>query len=113
MARQTGRKRHVPQRTCIACRRTDSKRGLVRVVRNKEQGVVIDPTGKLAGRGAYLCASRSCWEKAFKSNALNRALKTVLNEEETVLLKAYGSQLPEVAENSSDEEATDLSERIA
>ena len=94
MAKTAVRRRHVPQRTCIACRRTDSKRTLVRVVRSKEQGVRVDPTGKLAGRGAYLCADRTCWTKAWKSNALNRALKTTLNEDEVAALKAYAENLP-------------------
>jgi predicted RNA-binding protein YlxR (DUF448 family) len=55
MARQPQptRPKHVPQRTCIACRRVAGKRSFVRVVRTA-QGVEIDPTGKRAGRGAYL-----------------------------------------------------------
>ena len=96
MAKTAARRRHVPQRTCIACRRTDSKRTLVRIVRSKEQGVLVDPTGKLAGRGAYLCADKTCWNKAFKSNALNRALKTTLTEDEVAALRACADSLPEL-----------------
>ena len=46
--KQPVRRRHVPQRSCIACRRTDSKRSLIRVVRTPQQGVQIDPTGAVA-----------------------------------------------------------------
>lgn len=96
MAPTTTRRRHVPQRTCIACRRSDSKRTLVRIVRSKERGVVVDPTGKLAGRGAYLCADRACWTKALRINALNRALKTTLTEDEVAALTDFAGNLPEL-----------------
>lgn len=92
----------MPQRTCVACRRTDSKRTLVRIVRTQERGVTVDPTGKLAGRGAYLCADRTCWNKALKISALNRALKTPLTEDEVVALKAYASSLPELPADPDD-----------
>src|SRR4051812_47294561 len=73
------RPKHIPQRTCIACRTVESKRGLVRVVRTPAGTVEIDPTGKKSGRGAYVCRSRSCWEKALKGKALETALKTTLS----------------------------------
>jgi predicted RNA-binding protein YlxR (DUF448 family) len=69
------RPKHIPQRTCIACRRTDAKRGLMRVVRDAEGHVALDPTGKRAGRGAYLCHEPACWEQALKRQALVRALR--------------------------------------
>src|SRR5262245_32646958 len=69
------RPKHIPQRTCIACRRTDAKRGLLRVVRDAEGHVTLDPTGKRAGRGAYLCHDLVCWEQALKRHALARALR--------------------------------------
>ncbi|HEX6292713.1 MAG TPA: YlxR family protein [Herpetosiphonaceae bacterium] len=77
MAKQqkSPRQRHVPMRTCIACRKVDAKRGLTRLVRLPEGRVALDPTGKQAGRGAYLCAERSCWEAALKRRAVERALK--------------------------------------
>jgi predicted RNA-binding protein YlxR (DUF448 family) len=73
--RQTPRPKHVPQRTCIACRKIDAKRGLTRLVRLPDNRVAIDPTGKQSGRGAYICAERSCWETALKRKAVERALK--------------------------------------
>lgn len=69
------RTRHVPQRTCIACRKIDAKRGLTRLVRLAEGRVAIDRTGKQAGRGAYLCAEHGCWDVALKRKAIERALK--------------------------------------
>lgn len=73
--RQGSRPKHVPQRTCIACRKVDAKRGLTRLVRLAEGRVAVDATGKRAGRGAYLCAERGCWEAALKRKAIERALK--------------------------------------
>jgi predicted RNA-binding protein YlxR (DUF448 family) len=69
------RPKHVPQRTCIACHRTDAKRGLLRLVRGPDGHVALDPTGKRAGRGAYLCHSPACWEQALKRHGLERALR--------------------------------------
>lgn len=83
-------RKHVPQRTCIICRRVLPKRELTRVVRTPESGVQIDETGKLAGRGAYLCSTPSCWEKAARSDALNKALKASLTSEERESIAAYG-----------------------
>jgi uncharacterized protein len=70
-----GRVRHVPQRTCVACRRTDAKRGLIRLVRTPDGRAEVDPTGKHNGRGAYLCHSVPCWELAIKRRGLERALR--------------------------------------
>jgi uncharacterized protein len=104
-ANQPVRRRHVPQRSCVACRRTDSKRTLIRIVRTPQQGVQIDPSGKLAGRGAYLCQTRPCWHKALKSSALNRALKTTLTVDETAALQAYADSLPEALESEASDVA--------
>jgi uncharacterized protein len=69
------RPRHVPQRTCVACRQTNAKRQLVRIVRTPEGSVTIDPSGKRSGRGAYLCDSPDCWQSALTRGVLTRALK--------------------------------------
>src|SRR5215212_3803797 len=69
------RPKHIPVRTCVACRRTDAKRGLFRLVRDAEGRVAVDPTGKRAGRGAYLCHDPACWEQALKRRGLERALR--------------------------------------
>jgi uncharacterized protein len=89
------RRKHVPKRTCVACRDIDSKRELVRIVRKPEGGVVVDPTSKLAGRGAYLCKSRACWTKAIKGRQLEHALKTAISDKDRKSLNEYASWLME------------------
>jgi hypothetical protein len=68
------RGRHIPQRTCVGCRRVRGKQELVRVVRTPQGQVRLDPTGKVAGRGAYLCRDQACLAQALKQKRLNRAL---------------------------------------
>ncbi|MDW8318099.1 MAG: YlxR family protein [Anaerolineae bacterium] len=94
-AKQPVRRRHVPQRTCVACRRVDSKRELVRVVRTANEGVQVDPTGKRAGRGAYVCRSKACWDRALRTSALARALKTTLTTDDLARLAAFAATLPD------------------
>jgi predicted RNA-binding protein YlxR (DUF448 family) len=91
------RQKHVPQRTCAVCRQTKPKRALTRVVRTPGSGVQIDPTGKLDGRGAYLCDNPACWVQAARGQALNRALRTTLTDEERAAIEAYSvaNQMPE------------------
>jgi len=67
---------------------------LVRIVRMPEGGVQLDPTGKKAGRGAYLCRRRSCWEQAFKRGSLEGALKTKISEADAAVLRAFAEALP-------------------
>lgn len=87
------RVKHVPQRTCVGCRIVMAKRQLVRVVRTKD-GVLVDPTGKLAGRGAYLHDKRSCWENGLKGSLAN-ALKVVLTPADRLHLETFMSALSE------------------
>lgn len=87
------RVKHVPQRTCVGCREVIAKRAMVRIVR-APQGLSVDLTGKAAGRGAYLHAQRSCWEKGLKG-ALANALKTQLSEQDRETLQDYMRGLPE------------------
>lgn len=94
MPRSKERPRHIPERTCVACRTRGQKRGLIRLVRTAEGQVTVDPTGRRPGRGAYLCATRACWEAALKRKALNRALRTVLTPAEVAALQAYAQTLP-------------------
>ncbi len=89
------RVKHVPQRTCVGCREILPKRTLVRIVRTAD-GVKIDPTGKLAGRGAYLHNKRSCWERGLKGQ-LAHALKAELTGEEVESLRLFLADLPEEA----------------
>ncbi|KAA0239931.1 MAG: YlxR family protein [Chloroflexi bacterium CFX7] len=94
MAAKGARPRHVPQRTCIGCREEAGKRALIRIVRTPEQRLLVDPTGKANGRGAYLHASRPCWEKALKRGTITHALKFTPAKEDVEALQAYGMSLP-------------------
>lgn len=93
MPRKKGRRKHIPQRTCVGCREVLPKRSLIRIVKH-DDAVQVDPTGKLAGRGAYLHDRRSCWEKGLKGS-LAHALKGELTEEDRERLLAYMASLPE------------------
>lgn len=75
------RAKHIPIRTCVACRTAGDKRGLLRVVRSPEGVVSHDPTGKANGRGAYVCASAACIELARKRKAFARSLKAEVPQE--------------------------------
>lgn len=89
------RRKHVPQRTCVACRTVRGKRELVRIVRTPEGAVIVDETGKRSGRGAYLCRQRSCWETALARRQLEQALKVALTSESETLLREYATGLPQ------------------
>ena len=71
----------IPQRQCMGCRERKSKRELIRVVRTPEGQVCLDFSGKLNGRGAYLCPSAECLKKAVRSKALDRSLEVTSPQE--------------------------------
>ena len=71
---------------------------MLRVVRTPKGTVEIDTGGKQAGRGAYLCQKRNCWEIALKRRSLNHALKTTLDDTTRAALAAYAQTLPESLE---------------
>lgn len=75
------RPKHVPTRTCIACRATRPKRELIRVVRTPAGEIVADPTGRKPGRGAYLDADSACLERGLVGGALARALEAEISED--------------------------------
>ena len=85
-------KKHIPQRTCIGCREVNEKKTLVRIVKTAE-GVCIDPTGRMPGRGAYLHETKECWETALKRGALGRALKTEISPEAMEALRNHMESL--------------------
>ncbi len=87
--------RKMPQRTCVACRQVRPKRALLRVVRLAEGRVAVDATGRTAGRGAYLCGSRQCWEAGIKAGRLEHSLKTTLSPQNRDELIDFGRSLPE------------------
>lgn len=85
----------IPMRMCTACREMKPKRELVRVVKTPENEILLDLTGKLNGRGAYICKSVECLKKAEKSNAFQRAFSCEVSKEIYVRLQ---KELETVAE---------------
>lgn len=71
----------IPMRMCTGCREMKPKRELIRVVRVDDNDIRLDATGKLNGRGAYICKNPECLQKAKKSNALSRAFETNVSQE--------------------------------
>ena len=70
----------IPQRTCIGCNSKKSKKELIRIVKDKEGNIQIDRTGKLPGRGAYICDDISCLDKAIKSKRLEKTFETKIED---------------------------------
>ena len=71
----------IPQRQCMGCRERKAKKELIRVVRGTDGVVSLDFSGKLNGRGAYICPQMECLQKAQKAKALERSLEVVIPEE--------------------------------
>ena len=89
--------KHIPQRTCIACRTVRGKRELVRIVHTEANRVVADATGKKAGRGAYLCRQRECWDQVLSSRGrLENALKleAPVDAQDLERLREFAATLP-------------------
>ena len=68
-------------RMCIACREMQDKKNLLRVVKDKENGMSVDLTGKKNGRGAYICKNEDCLNKCIKQKSFNKAFKTNISDE--------------------------------
>ena len=83
-------RKHIPQRTCVACRQIKAKRELIRLVRVANDSIEVDTSGKKAGRGAYLCQTPECWELGLKSGRLEYALQIKLTQENREQLIGYG-----------------------
>ena len=111
MGKRPQRRKHVPQRTCVACRTARPKRELVRIVRLTAPGdegtVIVDETGKRNGRGAYLCRQRGCWETALARRQLERALKVTITAETAARLREYAAGLPQLLAAGSEESEGD------
>ena len=75
-----------PMRTCIACRECKPKKELLRIVKN-DNGFALDKTGKLNGRGAYICKSKDCFDLLMKNKLLNKTFKMSVPEEEYQKIK--------------------------
>ncbi|MCM1288839.1 MAG: YlxR family protein [Clostridium sp.] len=71
----------IPQRQCLGCRQMKPKNELVRIIRTPLDEIKLDVTGKMNGRGAYICREKTCLDKAVKSKAVDRALNMEVPEE--------------------------------
>ena len=74
-------KRKIPMRKCVGCGEMKPKKELLRILRTEEEGFVLDTTGKKNGRGAYICYSRDCFQKAVKNKGLERSFKQAIPAE--------------------------------
>ena len=70
-----------PQRTCMGCNEKKDKKDLIRIVKNKQNEINIDRTGKLEGRGAYICDNIECLEKAIKTKRIERVFEQKISDE--------------------------------
>ena len=93
--------KHIPQRTCVACRKIKVKGELIRVVRISDGSVEVDAGGKKAGRGTYLCQAQECWETGLKGGRLEHSLRTTLTPDNREQLIRFGEESLE--EQMSDE----------
>ncbi len=70
----------IPQRTCMGCNAKKDKKDLIRIVKNKDNEILIDKTGKMQGRGAYLCDNVECLNKLIKSKRLEKTFEMHIEE---------------------------------
>jgi predicted RNA-binding protein YlxR (DUF448 family) len=91
----SAKSKHLPQRTCIACRQVKEKKALIRLVSTKNGIAEIDVFGEKPGRGAYLCPNKNCWELALRKNRLDYALRTKLHDDNRQTLCEYIHNLEE------------------
>lgn len=75
------KERKLPQRKCVGCMNIKDKKDLVRIVKNSDGEISVDPSGKKAGRGAYICKSSECLEQARKRNRLEYAFKCKISSD--------------------------------
>lgn len=70
----------IPMRQCTGCREMKNKKEMLRVLKTAEGEILLDATGRKNGRGAYICRSSECLDKAVKNRGLERSLKTQIPE---------------------------------
>ena len=79
--------KRVPLRKCTGCQEMKIKKEMMRILKTSEGDIVLDTTGRKNGRGAYVCCSMDCFEKAVKNKGLERSLKCKVPEEAYESLK--------------------------
>ena len=75
------KQKKIPLRMCVGCRESKPKRELLRVVRTPDARIELDATGKMSGRGAYVCKNKECLRRAIKTKQLERALEHPIGPE--------------------------------
>ncbi len=85
--------KHIPQRTCLACRKVRAKEELIRLVCGSDKGVEVDLSGKKAGRGAYLCPTQECWAIGLRGGQLEHSLKVTFTRDNRERLVSFGQDL--------------------
>lgn len=105
--------KHIPLRTCVQCRQVKPKRELVRVVRSPQGTVEVDERGKAAGRGAYLCRNRVCWERALAGDRLGHALQIKISATDRESLAEYSCRFPAVEQEPADREKGERAAALA
>ena len=73
--------KQLPQRTCVGCMQKKDKKDLIRIVKNKQNEILVDKTGKAEGRGIYICNSQECLEKAIKTKKIDKTFEMQISEE--------------------------------
>ena len=75
-----GKMKKIPQRTCMGCNTKKDKKDLIRIVKKQDGTIELDKTGKLEGRGAYICDNKECLEKLKKNRRLERIFETKIDD---------------------------------
>lgn len=88
------KQKKIPLRMCLGCQVMKPKKELIRIVKNKENEISVDFTGRKPGRGAYICKSTECLSKAVKAKRLERAFETTISED------IYGTLKEQLEENN-------------
>lgn len=70
----------IPERTCMACKQKKEKKQLARIVRVQDGSIIYDQTGRVSGRGAYICKKQECLDKVIKSNQLSKSLNSIIDK---------------------------------
>lgn len=75
------KKKKIPLRKCLGCEENKIKKELIRIVKTPDNEILIDSTGKINGRGAYICNNKECFKKAVKANRFSRSLEVEIPKE--------------------------------
>lgn len=85
----------IPMRRCVGCGEMKSKKELLRIIKNAENEIFLDATGKKNGRGAYICPNGECFVQAVKTRGLERSLKTAIPKD---VIETLAKEMERVAE---------------